>query len=34
MTIIGTRPELIKVSRVIDELDKHFHHIWYTLAKL
>ena len=27
MTIIGTRPEIIKLSRVIPELDKHFEHI-------
>lgn len=27
MTIIGTRPELIKMSRVIDEFDKHTNHI-------
>lgn len=27
MTIIGTRPELIKMSRVIPELDQHTHHI-------
>jgi UDP-N-acetylglucosamine 2-epimerase len=27
MTIVGTRPELIKMSRVIAELDKYTHHI-------
>ena len=27
MTIVGTRPELIKMSRVIHELDLHTHHI-------
>lgn len=27
MTIIGTRPELIKMSRVISEFDDHTHHI-------
>lgn len=27
MTIVGTRPELIKMSRVIDEFDKHTQHI-------
>ena len=27
MTLIGTRPELIKMSRVIAELDKHVKHI-------
>ena len=27
MTIVGTRPELIKMSRVIAEFDKHTHHI-------
>lgn len=27
MTIVGTRPELIKMSRVIAELDKHTNHI-------
>ena len=27
MTIVGTRPEIIKLSRVINELDKHTNHI-------
>jgi len=27
MTIVGTRPELIKMSRVISEFDKHTHHV-------
>lgn len=27
MTIVGTRPELIKMSRVIAEFEKHTHHI-------
>jgi len=27
MTIIGTRPELIKMSRVIAEFDQHTHHV-------
>lgn len=27
MTIVGTRPELIKMSRIIAELDKHVNHI-------
>ena len=27
MTIVGTRPELIKMSRVISEFDKHINHI-------
>lgn len=27
MTIVGTRPEIIKLCRVIDELDRHTHHI-------
>lgn len=27
MTIVGTRPEIIKLSRVIASLDKHFEHI-------
>ena len=27
MTIVGTRPEIIKLSRVIKELDKHTNHI-------
>jgi len=27
MTIVGTRPEIIKLSRVINELDKHLEHI-------
>jgi len=28
MTLVGTRPELIKMSRVIAELDKHMKHIF------
>src|ERR1700733_10255967 len=27
MTVVGTRPELIKLSRVIAELDRHMDHI-------
>ena len=27
MTVVGTRPELIRLSRVIDQLDKHFEHV-------
>lgn len=27
MTIVGTRPELIKMSRVIAELDQHVNHL-------
>lgn len=27
MTLVGTRPELIKMSRVIAEMDKHFDHV-------
>lgn len=27
MTIVGTRPEIIKLSRVIDELDRHVSHV-------
>ena len=27
LTLVGTRPEIIKLSRVIAELDKHVHHI-------
>lgn len=27
MTVVGTRPEIIKLSRVIAELDKHTQHI-------
>ena len=27
MTIVGTRPEIIKLSRVISELDRHVKHI-------
>ena len=41
-TLVGTRPELIKLSRVIPEIDKHFKHILvhsgqnydYTLNKI
>ena len=27
LTIVGTRPEIIKLSRVIAELDKHVEHV-------
>jgi len=27
MTVVGTRPELIKLSRVIDELDHNLEHV-------
>ena len=27
MTIVGTRPEIIKMSRVISELDSHTDHV-------
>ena len=27
MTIVGTRPEIIKLSRVIAELDRHVDHV-------
>ncbi len=27
MTVVGTRPEIIKLSRVIQQLDKHTEHI-------
>ena len=27
MTVVGTRPELIKMSRVINELEKNFYHV-------
>ena len=27
MTVVGTRPELIRLSRVIDRLDQHFDHV-------
>ena len=27
MTIVGTRPELIKMSRVFAELDRHMQHV-------
>ena len=27
MTIVGTRPELIKLSRVISEIDSHSKHV-------
>jgi len=29
MTIVGTRPELIKMSRVISEFDQHTNHILF-----
>lgn len=28
MTIVGTRPEIIKLSRVVDELDRHVNHVF------
>ena len=35
MTILGTRPELIKMSRVMVELDEHTQHVLvHTGAKL
>ncbi|MGH8846781.1 MAG: UDP-N-acetylglucosamine 2-epimerase, partial [Polaromonas sp.] len=27
MTIVGTRPEIIRLSRVIDKLDRHCEHV-------
>ena len=27
MTIVGTRPEIIKLSRIVSKLEKHMHHI-------
>jgi UDP-N-acetylglucosamine 2-epimerase len=27
MTIVGTRPEIIRLSRVIDRLDRHANHV-------
>ena len=41
-TLVGTRPELIKLSRIISELDKYFKHTLvhsgqnydYTLNKI
>ena len=27
MTIVGTRPEVIRLSRVIDKLDRHCDHV-------
>ena len=27
MTVVGTRPELIRLSRVLDRLDEHFEHL-------
>ena len=27
MTIVGTRPEVIKLCRVVDELDRHVDHV-------
>ena len=34
MTMVGTRPELIKMSRVISELDKQFEHILVHTTEL
>ena len=33
MTVVGTRPEIIKLSRVIPELDKHFDHVLVHLGQ-
>ena len=27
MTVVGTRPEIIRLSRVISELDRHVDHV-------
>ena len=34
MTIVGTRPEIIRLSRVIDKLDRHCDHVLVTRPKL
>ena len=34
MTIVGTRPELIKMSKVISEFDALTNHIWCILVKI
>ena len=34
MTIVGTRPEIIKLSRVIAELEKHTEHILVHTGKI
>lgn len=34
MTIIGTRPELIKMSRVISEFDEYTIIFWFIQGKI
>ena len=34
MTIVGTRPELIKMCRVIAEMDRHFQHILVHISMI
>ena len=31
MTIVGTRPEIIRLSRVIDKCDRYFEHVLVLL---
>ena len=33
MTVVGTRPEIIRLSRVIPRLDKHFNHIFVNTGQ-
>ena len=34
MTIVGTRPEIIRLSRVIPKLDKYTNHILVLTGKI
>ena len=34
MTIVGTRPEIIKLSQVMKELDQHVEHIIVHTVKI
>ena len=34
MTVVGTRPEIIRLSRIIPKLDEFFDHIWFWLMRI
>ena len=34
MTIVGTRPEIIRLSRIIPKLDVNFEHTLFIQAKI
>jgi UDP-N-acetylglucosamine 2-epimerase (non-hydrolysing) len=33
ITVVGTRPEIIRLSRVISLIDKHFNHIFVNTGQ-